>query len=108
MEPLLIKKILSRTKVNYLTTISSSIWFIKFTIAVLGFHIISEYFIDKRVAVMSEKDRKIGHRRINEEGEVSYKKIQSNQIVASIQLGIQVNGFKKYSYLDTKFKGSIT
>ena len=38
---------------------------------------------------MSEKERKIGHRRVNEEGEVSYKKIQTNQLMASIQLGIQ-------------------
>ena len=48
-------------------------------------------FLDKRVLKLSEKDRKIGHRRINEEGEVSYKKIHSNQLIASIQLGIQVN-----------------
>ena len=41
---------------------------------------------------MSEKDRKIGHRRIDDKGEVSYKKIQSNQLIASIQLGIQVDG----------------
>ena len=39
---------------------------------------------------MSEKDRKIGHRRIDDKGEVSYKKIRSNQLIASIQLGIQV------------------
>ena len=48
------------------------------------------YPADKRTSKVSEKDRKIGHRRINEEGEVSYKKIQSNQLIASIQLGIQV------------------
>ena len=49
----------------------------------------SESEEEKRVTKLSEKDRKIGHRRINEEGEVSYKKIHSNQLVASIQLGIQ-------------------
>jgi 1-phosphatidylinositol-4-phosphate 5-kinase len=38
---------------------------------------------------MGEKERKIGHRRVNDEGEVSYKKIQTNQLMASIQLGIQ-------------------
>ena len=48
------------------------------------------YFIEKRLSKLPEKDRKIGHRRINEEGEVSYKKIHSNQLIASIQLGIQV------------------
>merc|ERR1740128_1535994 len=37
---------------------------------------------------VSEKDRKIGHRRINDDGKVSYKKIESNQLMASIQLGI--------------------
>ena len=51
------------------------------------------YALDKRAVKLSEKDRKIGHRRINEEGEVSYKKIHSNQLVASIQLGIQVTLF---------------
>ena len=54
----------------------------------------SHCYLDKRVSKMSEKDRKIGHRRINEEGEVSYKKIHSNQLIASIQLGIQVCGLK--------------
>jgi len=49
-----------------------------------------DIFSDKRALKISEKERKIGHRRINEEGEVSYKKIHSNQLVASIQLGIQV------------------
>ena len=49
------------------------------------------YFAEKRAGKVSEKDRKIGHRRINDEGEVSYKKIHSNQLIASIQLGIQVS-----------------
>jgi len=40
-------------------------------------------------ASKTDKERKIGHRRVNEEGEVSYKKIQTNQLMASIQLGIQ-------------------
>ena len=48
------------------------------------------YYTDKITAKVAKKDQKIGHRRINEEGEVSYKKIQSNQLIASIQLGIQV------------------
>merc|ERR1719369_2511410 len=51
---------------------------------------------------ISEKDRKIGHRRINEEGQVSYKKIQTNQLMGSIQLGIQcgVGGLAKYPERD--------
>ncbi|XP_066139429.1 phosphatidylinositol 4-phosphate 5-kinase type-1 alpha isoform X3 [Euwallacea fornicatus] len=36
-----------------------------------------------------EKDRKIGHRRVGVGGEITYKKIQSTQIMGSIQLGIQ-------------------
>ncbi|GFQ71007.1 phosphatidylinositol 4-phosphate 5-kinase type-1 gamma [Trichonephila clavata] len=34
------------------------------------------------------KERKIGHRRVNEEGEITFKKIQTSQIMGSIQLGI--------------------
>ena len=47
---------------------------------------------------ISERDRKIGHRRINEEGLVSYKKIETNQLMGSIQLGIHdsVGGLAKY------------
>ncbi|ALC41524.1 sktl [Drosophila busckii] len=33
--------------------------------------------------------QKIGHRRVEDDGEVTYKKIQSKQIMGSIQLGIQ-------------------
>ena len=40
----------------------------------------------------SERDRKIGHRRIDTEtGQVSYKKIETNQLMGSIQLGIQAS-----------------
>jgi len=35
-----------------------------------------------------DKEKKIGHRRIGEGGEVTYKKIQTSQIMGSIQLGI--------------------
>jgi hypothetical protein len=35
------------------------------------------------------KDRKIGHRRVDEAGQVTYKKIETSQICGSIQLGIQ-------------------
>ncbi|XP_058797430.1 phosphatidylinositol 4-phosphate 5-kinase type-1 alpha isoform X3 [Phymastichus coffea] len=37
----------------------------------------------------SEKERKIGHRRVGVGGEITYKKIQTTQIMGSIQLGIQ-------------------
>ncbi|XP_059087907.1 uncharacterized protein LOC131884205 isoform X3 [Tigriopus californicus] len=36
-----------------------------------------------------DKERKIGHRRVDDTGQVSYKKIQTNQLMGSIQLGIQ-------------------
>jgi len=50
----------------------------------------------------SEKDRKIGHRRIDVEGKVSYKKIETNQLMGSIQLGIQasIGGLTKYPERD--------
>lgn len=34
-----------------------------------------------------ERERKIGHRRVGVGGEITYKKIQSSQIMGSIQLG---------------------
>ncbi|KAJ1526925.1 hypothetical protein ONE63_008473 [Megalurothrips usitatus] len=37
----------------------------------------------------SEKEKKIGHRRVGLGGEITYKKIQTSQIMGSIQLGIQ-------------------
>ncbi|XP_043481406.1 phosphatidylinositol 4-phosphate 5-kinase type-1 alpha isoform X6 [Leptopilina heterotoma] len=37
----------------------------------------------------SEREKKIGHRRVGVGGEITYKKIQSTQIMGSIQLGIQ-------------------
>ncbi|XP_022909795.1 phosphatidylinositol 4-phosphate 5-kinase type-1 alpha-like isoform X14 [Onthophagus taurus] len=36
-----------------------------------------------------DRERKIGHRRVGVGGEITYKKIQSSQIMGSIQLGIQ-------------------
>lgn len=36
----------------------------------------------------ANKDRKIGHRRVDEAGQVTYKKIETSQICGSIQLGI--------------------
>jgi len=70
----------------------------------------SESDEDKRALKISEKDRKIGHRRINEEGEVSYKKIHSNQLVASIQLGIQysVGVMTKYDERDLLMQDFMT
>lgn len=36
---------------------------------------------------MGDKERKIGHRRVGVGGEITYKKIQTSQIMGSIQLG---------------------
>lgn len=38
---------------------------------------------------LSDKDRKLDHRRVDEEGAITFKRITSNQIMGSIQLGIQ-------------------
>ena len=35
-----------------------------------------------------DKERKIGHRRVNDTGEVSYKKVSTNHLMGSLQLGI--------------------
>lgn len=40
-------------------------------------------------AKLADKERKIGHRRVGEGGEITYKKIQTSTIMGSIQLGIQ-------------------
>ncbi|XP_014236796.1 phosphatidylinositol 4-phosphate 5-kinase type-1 alpha-like isoform X9 [Trichogramma pretiosum] len=49
--------------------------------------------VDNKVAGMarnkSEKEKKLGHRRVGVGGEITYKKIQTTQIMGSIQLGIQ-------------------
>ena len=34
------------------------------------------------------KGKKLGHRRVAEDGEVTYKKFETNQLMGSIQLGI--------------------
>ncbi len=36
-----------------------------------------------------DRERKLGHRRIGEGGQITYKKIETTQIMGSIQLGIQ-------------------
>merc|ERR1719283_337200 len=53
-------------------------------------------------ASVSERDRKIGHRRVNEAGQVSYKKVETNALMGSIQLGIHdsVGGLAKYPERD--------
>jgi hypothetical protein len=45
-----------------------------------------------------DKERKIGHRRVGEGGEITYKKIQTTQIMGSIQLGIQ-HTVRKFSVM---------
>ncbi|XP_039284632.1 phosphatidylinositol 4-phosphate 5-kinase type-1 alpha-like [Nilaparvata lugens] len=47
-----------------------------------------EYVFHSKGSKM-EKERKIGHRRVGVGGEVTYKRIQTTQIMGSIQLGIQ-------------------
>ncbi|XP_055374548.1 phosphatidylinositol 4-phosphate 5-kinase type-1 alpha isoform X3 [Condylostylus longicornis] len=42
-----------------------------------------------RARAKADKERKLGHRRVGEGGEITYKKIQTSQIMGSIQLGIQ-------------------
>ncbi|XP_055916837.1 phosphatidylinositol 4-phosphate 5-kinase type-1 alpha isoform X2 [Eupeodes corollae] len=42
-----------------------------------------------RPSASGKYERKIGHRRVGEGGEITYKKIHSSQIMGSIQLGIQ-------------------
>lgn len=41
------------------------------------------------VTAKSDKEKKIGHRRVGEDGGITYKKIQTSTIMGSIQLGIQ-------------------
>ncbi|XP_042911168.1 phosphatidylinositol 4-phosphate 5-kinase type-1 alpha isoform X1 [Parasteatoda tepidariorum] len=43
---------------------------------------------DKMLYRQRYKERKIGHRRVNEEGEITFKKIGTSVIMQSIQLGI--------------------
>ena len=38
---------------------------------------------------LSLKSKKLGHRRVTEDGEVTYKKFETTQLIGSIQLGIQ-------------------
>lgn len=51
-----------------------------------------------KTSSISERERKIGHRRVNEAGQVSYKKVETNALMGSIQLGIHdsVGGLAKY------------
>ncbi|XP_028033724.1 uncharacterized protein LOC114245675 [Bombyx mandarina] len=42
------------------------------------------------ISKVHKSDRKIGHRRVGEGGEITYKKIQSSQIMGSIQLARNV------------------
>ncbi|XP_023174794.2 LOW QUALITY PROTEIN: phosphatidylinositol 4-phosphate 5-kinase type-1 alpha [Drosophila hydei] len=45
--------------------------------------------VSRNPSTAGRHEKKIGHRRVAEGGEVTYKKIQSKQIMGSIQLGIQ-------------------
>ena len=44
---------------------------------------------DKTATEGKHKERKLGHRRIRKDGEVTYKKFETTQLIGSIQLGIQ-------------------
>ena len=37
---------------------------------------------------ITHKKKKLGHRRVKVDGEVTYKKIQTTQLIGSIQLGV--------------------
>ena len=37
----------------------------------------------------THKKKKLGHRRVKVDGEVTYKKIETTQLIGSIQLGVQ-------------------
>ncbi|XP_067631375.1 phosphatidylinositol 4-phosphate 5-kinase type-1 sktl [Eurosta solidaginis] len=45
--------------------------------------------VSRKPSTTGKHEKKIGHRRVDEGGEVTYKRIQSKQIMGSIQLGIQ-------------------
>ncbi|CAK9292999.1 unnamed protein product [Gordionus sp. m RMFG-2023] len=40
------------------------------------------------VKIITERQRKIGHRRVDDEGKVTYKKVESSQLLKAIQLGL--------------------
>eukprot|EP00102_Acyrthosiphon_pisum_P019873 XP_016657083.1 PREDICTED: phosphatidylinositol 4-phosphate 5-kinase type-1 alpha-like isoform X2 [Acyrthosiphon pisum] len=59
-------------------------------------HKISDVATEKDISIAEqddlqakEKEKKLGHRRVGVDGEITYKKIQTGQIMGSIQLGIQ-------------------
>ena len=58
----------------------------------------------------AEKERKIGHRRVDDTGQVSYKKIQTNHLMQSIQLGIQysLSALGKYDERDLLMQDFMT
>jgi hypothetical protein len=39
--------------------------------------------------VKSSQGRKLGHRRVGDDGEITYKKFETTQLIGSIQLGLQ-------------------
>ena len=38
---------------------------------------------------ITHKKKKLGHRRVKGDGEITYKKIETTQLIGSIQLGVQ-------------------
>ena len=61
-------------------------------------------------SALSDKERKIGHRRVNEAGEVSFKKVSTNQLMGSIQLGIgqAIGALNKYDERDLLMQDFMT
>ena len=57
-----------------------------------------------------DKERKIGHRRVDDTGQVSYKKVSTNQLMGSIQLGIQnsIGAMSKYDERDLLMQDFMT
>ena len=59
---------------------------------------------------LSDKERKIGHRRVDEHGVISYKKVSTNQLMGSIQLGIgqAIGALNKYDERDLLMQDFMT
>ncbi len=59
---------------------------------------------------VSDKERKIGHRRVNDIGEVTYKKVSTNHLMGSIQLGIghAIGALNKYDERDLLMQDFMT
>ncbi len=59
---------------------------------------------------VKEKEKKLGHRRVDNTGQVSYKKVQTNQLMQSIQLGIEysIGAMARYDERDLLMQDFMT